>query len=873
MVGGGRGQRVLIMATFGELLRGYRLKAGLSQEALAERASLSTDGIRALERGRRGAPRAETVALLVEALALAPSERTSLIAAAGAAARQQDVPAQHVPATPDPPRYSVLLAPPTRLIGREQEMRAVTDLLRGGARLVTLLGPGGVGKTHLALVLAATLGEDYSGGVAVVELAALRDPALMAVTIAQALGLRETGAQSARELLLEYLRPRHMLLVLDNLEQVVEEAPLLAELVAMCPLLVILATSRIALRLSAEQQFRVPPLTVPSLTYAVKDELASIPAVELFVERVHAVQPDYVLADVDAGAVATICRRLDGLPLAIELAAARVRLLPPPALLSRLESRLAILTGGARDLPARQQTLRATLEWSAALLPSWEQALFRRLSVCVGGCTLDAAEALATLGGVEDGDVLAGLGGLVEHSLLRAGQGEGAESTSQPRFAMLETIREYGLERLAASNEEVQVRRVHALYYLALAEEAAGHLFAADQVRWLELLEREHDNLREALRGARATGDAALGLRLTVALWSFWYIRCHLSEGRRWLQEFVAMAAGPDAAPVRAEALVGLAVISYAQTDYAQADTAAAEAMSYALAPGASLAIVLNIRGGVARCRSDFARASALGEECVALTRSLGDPWGLVLSLHNLADVARLQGDLTRAVALAEESVALTRTLGDRWSAAQALLTRGLVARDRGDIDEAETFFLESLEIVRALGHTRDIALALAGLGYVARSRHDLARAQALFEESLSLLRPLGDKLRVADVLTALGDVRRALGGEQACDLYRESLFLCQAVGSKLGIAANLEGLATLAWHTTGHAESAARLLAAATTLRETMGAPLTQSEHLAIDQEKAAIHAALGDGFAAAWEAGCRFALDRAIAEASFPV
>ena len=915
------------ISTFGDLLRRYRLAAGLSQEALAERAGLGVSTIAALERGRRNAPRADTLALLADALGLTAHERSTLVTVA------RDSDADEAPDSgkttgessvdsgQERQRVWTLPVPPTALVGREREETAVGRLLQpdGGARLVTLTGPGGVGKTRLALAVALSLRDAYPDGVVFVDLSALNDAALVAPAVARALGLREEGALGVHELLVAHLRNKRLLLALDNVEQIIEAASSIADLVAACPLLAVLVTSRTALRVRAEQQFRVLPLDTPAGPSPTAAEVASYPAVQLFVARARAVAPEFRLDADNAAAVAEVCRRLDGLPLAIELAAARVTLLPPAALLGRLERRLGLLKGGPRDSPLRQQTLRATIDWSYTLLSEWEQALVRRLSVFSGGCTLEAAEAVAPAAGTADGDVWSGVELLVDHSLLQAVE----QPDGEPRFRMLETIREYGLEQLAASEEEEATRRAHAAYYLELAEAAKPQLFGPEQVRWLESLERDHDNLRAALVGARERalmqdqersldvappgtagilpanacrqdaggprGDGplqsnpsgiTLGVRLAGALWRFWYIRCHLAEGRGWLQEFTTLPARSGTAPPeRADALVGLAVIAYAQTDYDQAAAAAEEsvALTRALDDRPNLALSLNILGGVARYRSDFARAATLGEECVALTRSIGDRWFLALSLSNLADVARFQGAYVRATALCEESLVLARALGDQWGIAQALLTLGRIARDCGESEGATALLHESLAIVRALGHTRDIALALAGLGDVARAQGDVDRAVSLCEESLALLRPLGDKIRIADVLTALGHARHAQGDDACAALsHGEGLVMFHAIGDRLGVAESLEGLAAVAGRMgaarreQGLAERAVRLLAAAA-LREAVGSPLTPVERDAHEREVAGLRAALGDArFDEAWTSGQTLSLQQAVDNAA---
>ncbi|HEY6407500.1 MAG TPA: adenylate/guanylate cyclase domain-containing protein, partial [Ktedonobacteraceae bacterium] len=470
-----------------------------------------------------------------------------------------------------------LPAQPTPLIGREHEVATNRQLLRREeVRLVTLTGPGGTGKTRLGLQIASELRNVFADGVYFVSLAPISDPMLVMPTIAQALGIRDRVelGQPLSARLAEVLQQKQVLLLLDNFEQVIGAASQVADLLASCPQLKVLVTSREVLHVRAEHEFAVPPLELPDLAHLPEPAaLARFPSVALFLQRAQAANPDFQLNATNARIVAAICVRLDGLPLAIELAAARMKLLSPQKLLARLSRRLAILTGGARDLPARQQTLRNTIEWSYHLLTAWEQRLFRRLSVFVGGCTLQAAEAVCTVPDDGAGQVLDGIASLVDKSLLKRLEQTG-EGSEEPRLLMLETIREYGLEALTTSGEEQAARQAHADYFLLLAEEAEPALKGPLLVEWLERLEQEHDNLRAALRWAVEGGRADLALRVGVALERFWVVRGHRNEGLAFLERAL-VAEAEIATDLRAKALLAAARLAFIQSHYDQGEALA----------------------------------------------------------------------------------------------------------------------------------------------------------------------------------------------------------------------------------------------------------------------------------------------------------
>ncbi len=754
----------------------------------------------------------------------------------------------------------------TPLIGREREVATAARLLRrNNVRLVTFTGPGGTGKTRLALQVASELSDAFAGGVFFVSLASLNDPALVIPTIARALGIRDSMGQPVFARLVEVLQQKQALLLLDNFEQVVEAAPQVADLLTSCPQLKLLVTSREVLHVRSEHEFAVPPLALPDPSHLPKlAALARTPAVALFLQRAQAARPEFKLTSTNARAVAEICVRLDGLPLAIELAAARMKLLSPQALLARLDQPLNVLTGGARDLPARQQTLRNTIEWSYQLLTAREQRLFCWLSVFVGGCSLQAAEAVCTRSGDQAGEVLDGIASLIDKSLLQRVAQTGGESEEQEdqRLLMLETIREYGLEALIASGEEQAARQAHAGYFLRLAEEAEPALKGPLLVDWLERLEREHDNLRAALQWALESGRGEVALRLGIALERFWVVRGQRNEGLAFLQKALAGSAGAKvAAPIRAKALLAAGRLAFNQSNYDQGEILAQEGLALfrELGDKRGIALSLNRLGVAAWRRGDFRSARVLLEEDLALFRELGDrdriAWSLFM--HGLLD--NKQGRYAEASSRFEESLALFRELGNKRGIAASLTQlAGTLFVSQGDQDMVYPLLEQGLSLDREVGDKEGMAVASLLLGWMALKQGDRATARSRVEESLTLYREMEHREGMAEVLCMLGKVEAARGDyASARMLYEESLAMAQEIGDKELLASGLEGLAS-AVTAQGELAWAARLWGTAEALREAIDAPLPPVEQAGYEQAVATARDHLGaETFASAWAEG----------------
>ena len=829
-------------ATFAQLLRQARRAAGLTQEALAERTGLGTRTIQGLERGTNQ-PRRETLDRLMSGLALSAEERRAFVQAT------QPAPRLRPNLSGSPPRHdssptTVFQAHPTNLpleltsfVGRKEEIREISLLLTA-RRLVTLTGAGGCGKTRLALQIAANLVEDYPDGVWLVELAPLADPRLAPQAVASVLRVPEAVGQDLVSVVVEALRPRSLLLLLDNCEHLLDACAQLADAVLpSCPKVQILATSREMLGVRGEMIWQVPTLMVPDVATTTFEGVRQSEAVQLFVDRARAVVPDFAATVENAPALAQVCQQLDGIPLAIELAAARVRVLSVDQIAARLDDRFHLLTGGSRTALRRQQTLRATVDWSHDLLSEKERTLLRRLAVFTGGWTLETAEAVCSDGepmramdaavdshksliAVEE--VLDLLTALVDKSLVVVEQTSGDR-----RYHFLETIRVYAAEKLAQANETQAVRERHLASYLSLAERAEPELLGARQVAWYATLQAEWANVRAALEwGFDNTCDAAP--RLAAAIWWFWHTSSEQSEGIRLLETALSRVSVPSL--TRAKLLLGLVFLTRKPHD---------------------------------------GQVRALMDENLSLFRELGDPVGSAWALHNLGIVNELEGDHVAATRLLEESIALFEAAGDRAGAGASLRDLGqFVALQGSDRERGWELLEKSRVVLEGVGDCWNQGWTLRHLGYLARLKGDNERAMALSEESLQLFRSIGDLYGTNQVLLDLVNLV-GLGSDvgHAQEILASSLSRMRHVGNTFAIAQSICAFGIFAIRH-GESQRGVRLIAAAAA-EHTLTATYA-NQRADVEAGLAAARTTMGDeAFAEAWAEGQAMTLKQAAAYA----
>jgi predicted ATPase/DNA-binding XRE family transcriptional regulator/Tfp pilus assembly protein PilF len=880
---------------FGTWLRQRRKALDVTQWELAEQIGCTGSTIQKIEEGKRR-PSRQMAGLLADYLEVPPEERETFVLWARLGP-EGDRPISTSVSSPPPatatlpprtthvsgesvrqPPPTNLPAPLTPLIGRETEVVGLREYLsRHEVRLLTLTGAPGIGKTRLSIEAAAESSPCFAGGVYFAGLAGISNPDLVLPAIAQALEVQRSGDEELSVAIRRRIGDKGALIVLDNFEQVLDATPRILELLAACSTLKVMVTSREALHVHGEWRFVVPPLELPDLRGSHgldPDVLSGVASVALFTQRAVAVKPDFALTSHNAEVVAAICTWLDGLPLAIELAAARIAHLTPGEILSLLDNRLALLRFGSRHLPARQRTLRGAIDWSYDLLEEGERALLRRLAVFAGGCALDAARKVCERDGAQPLEVIEGLSSLLDKSLLQQREGEEGE----PRYEMLGMVREYALERLRESGEEGETRRLHAEYFTALAEATESELEGPQQARLMERLENEHDNLQAALDWAIAGGNAGLALQLSGSLAQFWSARGYLSEGRRWLEMALSVPrSGPPEAPGRegdtphrARAFVGAGLLAARQGDYVRALALYEQGLAIyrALGDKRGMARALVRLGAAANEQGDFDKADLYYRESLDLFRATDDKVSIAGILNNLGNQEILRGNVEQAAALYSESLQMARELGNKLKITVALLNLGrLFLYRRADFEQAEAYLEEALTVYRELGSKGGIAATLYQLGQAMLFQGNYARAQAYYVESLALCEQLGERPGIAATRLALGfTALRQANYEKAQALLSENLTLYRELNMKFGVMENLEGLAGLA-AMDGNAHVAARLFGIAEVIREGSGMQISPVHTALLAPWVEQVSARLGpDVFASEWAAGRAMSVDEAV-------
>jgi len=829
-------------ATFGTRLRWFRQREGLTIEELAEKAGLSSRGIGDIERGDRQTPYRNTVELLAKALTLSDEERDELIRL-----RRVSITMSRVPACGREPastatsatttrEASVSAVTPTRsfpqsltrLIGRELVIAAVRDILVAReTRLLTLTGSGGVGKTRVAVAVASTVADIFTDGAFFISLAGLADPALVMPAIAHTFGVSAGDETRLEEAVIAALRMKNALLVLDNFEQIIAAGAVVVSLLTNAPHLSVLVTSRTALHVRGERLYVIPSLGLPPMPLPPMDALSQYDAVRLFIDRAIDVDSNFVITNETAPAVAAICARLDGLPLAIELVAARARLLPPDRLLSRLDHRLRLAAGGPRDLPERQQTLRATIAWSYDLLTPGQQDLFTRLGIFVGGSTLEAMEAVCNAQEDLAYDVVDELESLLDQSLIRRTIGRDGET----RYLMLETIHEYAREKLADQMAET-MSRAHTAHYLTVVEQSAIYLRGPDQRLWIATIDTEQDNIRAAL-GWSLDHDEHVewALRLAVAMSIYWDICSHWTEGRRWLADVLAHAAGRN------------------DIWYTRA---------------------LTRMGRLTAQQGNNAEAQAQLGEALTCARALDNPNATADALHSLGYIALASANFEQSDQCFNEALPLYRQADNTWGAAHTLDALGWAHESRAARDQSSAYYSESLAMYRAIGDQRSIAGVLNNLGESAFHRGDYTQARVLYDESLALFRLLGDRRGESLALAGQADIYRMQGRAiESLRLAADALLLLRDIGYRLGQVENIDSIG-LALAIAGREIAALRLLASCTAQRHAYNLALDVFDSAAFAQSINTIRDHLdAETFETTWTAGSVLTFEDTITEA----